>query len=60
MWLEISKQGSKKANEAIDKGNYNKWNESRIRRAFNFGNGTMKDFERYMKDNKDNAWFRRV
>lgn len=28
------------------------WDEERVKHAFNFGNGTMKDFKRYMKDNK--------
>lgn len=28
------------------------WDDARIKHAFNFGNGTKKDFLRYMKDNK--------
>ena len=28
------------------------WDENRIKNAFNFGNGTKEDFQRYMNDNK--------
>ena len=28
------------------------WDEARIKRAFNFGNGTMKDFKKCCKDNR--------
>lgn len=28
------------------------WDAERIRNAFSFGNGTMEDFKRYMRDNK--------
>ena len=42
-----------------DKTNFNVWDNERIRNAFNFGNGTIKDFERYMKDNK-HVFFERV
>ena len=28
------------------------WDENTIRAAFNFGNGTEEDFQRYMDDNK--------
>lgn len=27
------------------------WNEETIKKAFNFGNGTQKDFKRYQRDN---------
>ena len=27
------------------------WNEETIKKSFNFGNGTQKDFKRYQKDN---------
>ena len=29
------------------------WDEERIKRAFNFGNGTIKEFNRYMEANKN-------
>lgn len=28
------------------------WDENRIKNAFNFGNGTKADFQRYMNNNK--------
>lgn len=28
------------------------WDENTIKQAFNFGNGTEEDFQRYMHDNK--------
>lgn len=39
---------------------YNYWTMERVRDAFNFGHGTVKDFERYMKDNKRYCRFERV
>lgn len=45
---EINKQGLKKA---IADGWFTIWTPERIKNAFNFGNGTMKDFDRYRKDN---------
>ena len=35
-----------------DKTHFTIWTLPRIRGAFNFGNGTLKDFQRYMNDNK--------
>lgn len=37
--------------EAIKAGYFNIWTPDRIKGAFNFGNGTKKDFYRYKKDN---------
>lgn len=31
---------------------FNYWTEERIKGAFNFGNGTIKDLKRYAKNNK--------
>lgn len=45
---EIRKQGLK---NAIADGWFTIWTPERIKHAFNYGNGTMKDFERYKKDN---------
>ena len=42
-----------------DKTDFTIWNAERIKNAFNFGNGTMKDFYRYMRDNK-NVCFDRI
>lgn len=41
----------KSKQDAIKKGFYNIWTPERIKSAFNFGNGTIKDFYRYRKDN---------
>ena len=57
-YMEISKKYNKK--ESIEKGMYNIWDNKRIKRAFNFGNGTMKDFKRYMKDNNQNCYFQKI
>ena len=34
------------------------WTPERIKAAFNFGNGTQKDLDRYMKDNQDHCIFK--
>lgn len=39
-------------NEAIQDGGYSVWCNEKIKKAFSFGNGTEKDFQRYCKDNK--------
>ena len=59
MWLEISRGllrqhncSDNDVNEGILQGFYNVWNDKRIKNAFNGGNGTFKDFKRYMKDNQ--------
>lgn len=38
--------------KAIEEGYFIDWTPERIKAAFNAGNGTMKDFKRYMNDNK--------
>ena len=43
-------KGNSKA-QAIREGNYNIWTPERIKSAFSFGNGTLKDFNRYRADN---------
>ena len=54
MFIEISR---KKALElggeknAIKKGFFTVWSEKRIKSAFNFGNGTEKDFLEYRANN---------
>ena len=42
-----------------DRTAYNVWDANRIKNAFNFGNGTMEDFKRYMRDNK-HVFFEKV
>ena len=41
--IEISKD---------DKEFWNEWTLERIKNAFNYGHGSIKDFKRYMNDNK--------
>lgn len=48
----ISGRRYKSINEAIQDGGYSVWCNEKIKLAFNFGNGTEKDFKRYCKDNK--------
>lgn len=38
--------------KAINTGYYMEWTQERIKNAFAFGHGTIKDFERYKRDNK--------
>lgn len=38
---------------AIKKGWFNVWTPERIKGAFNYGRGTMADFNRYKKDNNN-------
>lgn len=38
--------------DAIQDDGYSVWCNEKIKKAFSFGNGTEKDFERYCKDNK--------
>lgn len=33
------------------------WTDDRICKSFNFGNGTIKDLQRYINDNKKYAYF---
>lgn len=37
--------------QAISAGSYAPWDSDRIKSAFQFGNGTLKDFRRHCKDN---------
>lgn len=43
--------------KAISAGAYSKWDTERVKLAFNFGNGTEKDFLRYMQANKQFCHF---
>ena len=65
MWLEFSKGLLKNQCEGdyktgIMEGFYTAWNDKRIKNAFNGGNGTIKDFKRYMNDNKNTCVFIQV
>ena len=46
--------------KAYQRGDYLEWTPERIKRAFNFGNGTEKDLERYIHLNKQFAVFKEV
>ena len=37
---------------SLKNGDFNIWDDERIKKAFNFGNGTRQDFFEYMKNNK--------
>ena len=61
MIIEISRkkvQELKSIDRAIKNLWFTVWTPKRIKAAFNFGNGTDKDFDRYMKDNKDYCIFK--
>ena len=46
--------------EALKKGYYMEWSMEKIKRAFSFGNGNMKDFIEYAKLNKNYCLFLEV
>ena len=46
--------------KAYQQGDYFEWTPERIKRAFNFGNGTEKDLERYIRLNKQFAIFKEI
>lgn len=61
MIIEISRekaQDIKSIDNAINNLWFTVWTPERIKSAFNFGNGTHKDLDRYMKDNKDYCIFK--
>lgn len=37
--------------EAVKDGGYSVWNKAKIKSMFNFGNGTMDDLRRFLKNN---------
>ena len=41
----------KNVQEAIIQGSWDMWPEQRIKKCFNFANGTMNDLKRFCKDN---------
>lgn len=53
---EIDKGEGKTKSEAIKAGYFRAWTAERIKKAFNFGNGTMKDFNEYTENNKKYCW----
>ena len=59
-FIEVCKKDTKNINDGIEKGFYNIWNDERIKKAFNFGNGTIKDFNNYMNDNKKYCYFKQI
>lgn len=57
LFVEVFKGKGLSTNDELKTGMYNEWNEKRIKRAFNFGNGTLKDFHNYVRDNTKYAEF---
>ena len=55
---EIRKQNGKSKQCNLKNGLYNVWDMERIKKAFNNGNGTLKDFKAYMENNKQYAYFK--
>lgn len=53
LYIQIRKDNSKPLQERIDEGYYNCWNEERIKKAFKNGNGTIRDFLEYAKNNSN-------
>ena len=45
------------AEKEVTAGGWNLWDIGRIQRAFNFGDGTIKDFKEYAKNNRQFATF---
>lgn len=43
--------------ETLNYGYYTIWTDERIKEAFNFGNGTKKDFDEYKENNKKYSYF---
>ena len=37
--------------DALKDGSWSIWTEKKVRQMFNLGNGTMKDYERYVRNN---------
>ncbi len=60
MIYEVCKKHAEKFGSidgAIKKGFCILWDAERIKKSFNFGNGTKKDFNRYKKDNSKYCYF---
>lgn len=53
VWIEICNDAIRKTGikGAISDGWFNVWTPERIKGAFSFGHGTMKDFDRFRRDN---------
>jgi hypothetical protein len=62
MFLEIGKSYLKKfynnnLQAAIDEKDGILWDDNRIKQAFNFGQGTKKDLQNHINNNKKYAYF---
>ena len=55
-FVEVLKTKNKSKADCIRDGEYLCRSKEIIKPWFNFGNGTMKDFLMYIKDNRDNLW----
>lgn len=59
-YIEVSRKKVRElggVKDAVRQGWFTTWDERRIKGAFNFGNGTIADFNRFMKQNKPYALF---
>ena len=54
--IEISGRATD-AEKSYKAGDWNIWSSKRIKGAFDFGNGTMRDMKRYAADNRQYATF---
>lgn len=59
-YMEICKNNGKSKGKNIKNKMYNIWDMKRIKDTFNFGNGNIEDFKRYMQDNKQLAYFEKL
>lgn len=55
-FVEVDKGGHMKIEGSIKAGNYSYWDSAKIKAAFNFGQGTMADFKRYIENNMKYLW----
>ena len=55
-FVEVDKGKNLKIEGSIKAGNYSYWNSEKIKAAFNFGQGTMTDFRRYIENNRQYLW----
>ena len=54
---QICKQNGKSKQCNLKNGLYTVWDMERIQKAFNFGKGTLKDFKKYIENNKSLSYF---
>ena len=60
LFVEVCTQNGKTLDYNIKNGFCSCWNLNRIKKTFNFGDGTIKDFLSYAEDNKNYAKFYKI